>query len=214
MIKAVLFDLDGTLLDSVPNIMVSFEHTLKEMQIPFDEHQLRCLIGVPTEGQGRILAGDKKEDFAQIYRDFYRSLPHAPLFEGTKDMLEELGKQKLSKALVTSKIAGSAKKNLITLEIEEYFDFLIGADDVTNPKPHPEPLLKALEKLEISNDEAIYVGDSSFDVEAAQAAGVRVVAVSWGARIKEDLWKMNPTVVIDNWSELMSWLEKNGEVCI
>ena len=207
MIKAVIFDLDGTLLDSVPNIMLSFEHTLKQMQLPFNESLLRGLIGVPTEGQGNLLAGDRKEEYSQVYRDFYRSLPHAPLFEGTKEMLIELGNRGFSRALVTSKIAGSARKNLVTLGVDDYFDLLIGADDVINPKPHAEPLLTALDKLSINKDEAVYVGDSSFDIDCAKGAGVRVIGVSWGARTKEDLIKMNPDLVVDSWDEMLDWLQ-------
>ena len=109
-------------------------------------------------------------------------------------------------ALVTSKSSRSAKRALEHTQIAGRFDSIVTADDVVRFKPHPEPILKALSELKVPRDQAIYVGDSMFDVDAAQKAKVTMAAVSWGARSREDLLIECPESVFDTWQEFLVWL--------
>ncbi|MFQ3548370.1 MAG: HAD-IA family hydrolase [Armatimonadota bacterium] len=205
-LKAVLFDLDGTLLDSVSIIMRASERVLNDMNIEFVPEQIRSRIGIPLHVQAVDLAKDRSEEFIERYRHIYRAYQgeNQVMFADTEKMLEELKKRGYILGVVTSKVAVSAKRSLVALGICDYFDIIISADDVDNPKPHPEPLIKALEILGLENNEAVYVGDSYFDIDCAKSANVTFIGVDWGARSFEELISYDADYVIKTWNEMLS----------
>ncbi len=208
-IKAVLFDLDGTLLDSVPIILKSAVKVFADMGLPYDEVAVRKAIGIPLTVQAKQFAGVKHVEFVEMYRRVYKDMQarELVLFDGTREMLERLEKDGYQMGLVTSKARHSAEAAVESAGLADYFDLMITADDVERPKPDPEPILTACEKLRLDKRQVVYVGDSLFDIDSAQAAGVRVVAVSWGARNKNDLDLMCPDIVVDNWTEMLDWIQ-------
>jgi pyrophosphatase PpaX len=212
MIKAILFDLDGTLLDSVPTILSSNHRVCTAMGIPYDETTLRGWIGIPLEDQAQRLAEGREKEYVENYRKAYwdAQMNNLKLFPGTAKMLDDLRLYGYKTALVTSKGSKITRMTLELSGIAEKFDVIVAAEDTKEHKPHPAPILKGLELLGIKPEEAIYVGDSFFDVDAAQHANVRMAAVSWGARNKDDLELMCPDTVFDTWQGFVTWLDGPG----
>lgn len=211
-LKAVLFDLDGTLLDSVPAILNSNRQVCIEMGIPYDEVKMRNWIGIPLKAQAHKLVPDRELEFMDVYRKVYRELqdPDTHLFSGTIPMLDSLRAQGYHTGLVTSKNSRGTTRIVDLIGLRDKFDAIISADEVENAKPHPEPILTALEMLNVTPEEAVYVGDSLFDADAAHSAGVKFVAVTWGARTKEDLLLMCPEAIFDTWEDFLVWLGRRG----
>ncbi len=208
-IKAILFDLDGTLIDTIGVILRSSREVCASMGLPYDETQMRNWIGIPLTVQAQLLTRERDQEFMDTYRDVYRNY-HADgdrLFDGTLEMLDRLHALGLKVALVTSKNAAGTTRVLGALGLGGKFEVVISADDVTNPKPHPEPITKGLQALGVTAEESVYVGDSFFDYESADAAGVPMVAVTWGARTREDLETLSPAGVFDTWGSFLSWAE-------
>lgn len=206
--KAVLFDLDGTLLNSIPVILKATKEVFTVMGIKNDVSDMQKMIGVPLEVQAKMFAKDRDAEFIDTYRAYYRKYTDQDmsLYPQTLEMLDVLKSGGFVTALVTSKAAKSAARAVEKTGMGGIFDIIVSADDVTRPKPDPEPLLKALAMLSLKPEEALYVGDSLFDIDAAQKAGIAVAAVSWGARSREDLLLQHPDGVFDTWNEFLSWL--------
>lgn len=206
--KAILFDLDGTLLDSVPTIIKVTRETLESMGIQIDDLTIRHAIGIPLKVQGRRFAPGREQQFIDDYRTVYfRHLNEdARLFPGTREMLETLRADGCLTAIVTSKNTRGTSKAIELTGLDGLFDLVITADDVTHCKPEPEPLLKAMQLLGVTPEESLYVGDSAFDVDMAQRAGVMMAAVSWGARTHEELAMICPDGVVDDWREFVGLL--------
>lgn len=206
---AVFFDLDGTLLDSVPMIIRVTGDTLAAMGIQVDDETLRHAIGVPLKVQAHRFAPGREQQFLEDYRAAY--LPHASkdsrLFPGTKQMLDELRANDVLIGLVTSKNARGTSRAIELSGLTGKFDCIITADDVQQYKPHPEPLEKAMSQLGVAPAESLYVGDSAYDIDMAQRAGVRMIGVTWGARTRDELELICPDGVVDNWQEFLETIK-------
>lgn len=203
--RAILFDLDGTLLDSVPMIVKVTREALESMGIHFDDVTIRHSVGLPLKVQAHRFARDREQEFIDIYRGIYRErlAEEARLFPGTLEMLSTLRSKGCLTAVVTSKSARGTARVLESSGLSGMFEGVVTADDVTHPKPDPEPLQKAIEQLQVTGAESLYVGDSAFDVEMARRACVRMVAVSWGARTRDELKLICSDGVVDNWQQLL-----------
>ncbi len=209
--KAVLFDLDGTLLDSVPMIVKVTREALEAMGIHFDDVTLRHAVGLPLTVQARRFARDREQEFTDIYRGiyFHNLADEIRLFPGTMEMLSKVREAGCLTGVVTSKSARGTTRAIETSGMTDMFDCVVTADDVTNYKPHPEPLVKALAQLGVAPKESLYVGDSAFDVDMAKKADVLMVAVSWGARTREELGPICPNGVVDSWAQFLDLVMLN-----
>ena len=181
----VLFDLDGTLVDSAAAILGSFHHateTVLSRRFP-DEQILAQIGGTNLTYQMRLLdpEGERVDELIRVYRE-HNDPQYSTLacFEGVVGVLEQLREEGRRLGVVTAKRKPTVERVFAGAGIGAYFDVVVGSDDTERHKPHPEPVLKALELLDAEPHEAAYVGDSPFDVEAARAAGVFAVAVGWG----------------------------------
>jgi pyrophosphatase PpaX len=179
----VLFDLDGTLVDSGAIILGSFHHateTVLQRRFP-DEQILAHVGGSNLTEQMQLLAPDRVEELVRVYRD-HNDPQYADLgcFEGMIDVLATLDREGRRLGVVSAKRKATVQRVFDGAGVGVYFDVVVGSDDTERHKPHPEPVLKALELLDARPEEAAYVGDSPFDVAAARAAGVYAVAVGWG----------------------------------
>lgn len=203
--RAILFDLDGTLLDSVPVILNATERVFAEMQLPYDEVAVRRSIGIPLVVQAVKWAGDRAEEFRERYRPIYNAMQEEQvrLFPNTREMLQTVRREGFLTGIVTSKGARGTQRALDKAGISSLFDTVVTADDVVLYKPHPAPILKALENLALEPREALYVGDSFFDAEAAHAAGVDMAGVSWGVVSREELLPKCSAGVFDTWDEFL-----------
>ncbi|MHB8642956.1 MAG: HAD-IA family hydrolase [Gaiellaceae bacterium] len=179
----VLFDLDGTLVDSAEIILNSFHHateTVLQRRFPDDEI-LAQVGGSNLETQMARLDPARVDELVRVYRahndPFYMQLA---CFDGVVDVLAQLKDEGRRLGVVSAKRKPTVELVFEGAGIGRYFDVIVGSDATTLHKPHPEPVLHALSLLAAGPEDAAYVGDSPFDMAAAKAAGVFAVAVAWG----------------------------------
>jgi pyrophosphatase PpaX len=209
--ETVLFDLDGTLIDSGAIILASMRHaaeTVLERRIA-DEELMAAVGGPGLVAQMRALDPERVDELVRVYREHNEPL-HAELqaCEGILGVLPELRRRGARLGIVTAKRLATVRLAFdVISDLEAYFDVVVGSDETERHKPHPDPILLALERLPASPDTAAYVGDSPFDVQAAKAAGVRAVAVTWG-RIhdEERLAREEPDALVHTAEELLAAL--------
>lgn len=182
-VKTILFDLDGTLLDTNRMIIESWKHTHRQLkQIEKDEAEIIATFGEPLK---QTLASEfpdvPVEKSAKIYREFQagRFFEMLDIFPGIPEMLEALKTKGYQMGVVTSRLKESSIRGLQKYDLLPYFDGIVTADDCDKHKPDPEPILKALEMLGAKPEETVMVGDSIFDIGCAQNAGTRSVYVAW-----------------------------------
>jgi pyrophosphatase PpaX len=179
----VLFDLDGTLVDSAAIILGSFHHATETvLRRRFPDEQIRSQIGgTNLAHQMELLDPDRSEELVRVYRE-HNDPQYSELvcYPGMLDVLARLKDEGRTLGIVTAK-----RKHTVDLVFEgsgigDYFDTVVGSDDTERHKPDPEPVLKALELLDARPADVAYVGDSPFDMAAAKSAAVFAVAVGWG----------------------------------
>ncbi len=207
--KAIIFDLDGTLLDSVATIVTVTRTTLESMGIDLDDATMRNAIGVPLAVQAKWFAPGREQDFINRYRAAYieQGGHTSKLFPGTKEMLTTLRSRGCATGIVTAKNAKGTNRAIEMSDMADLFDCVVTADDVTEHKPHPAPVYKAMEVLGVTADQSLYVGDSIFDVHMAQHAGMAMVGVSWGARSREELMVNGSNKVVDDWEQFLRLID-------
>lgn len=206
----VLFDLDGTLIDTGPIILASFRHatrTILGREIP-DERLMAHVGGFGLRQQMRLLDEERADELVRCYREHNEPL-HAEVraFPGMAGVLAQLAAEGRRLGIVSTKRRTTIELAFEHVPIGGYFDVVVGSDDTERHKPHPDPLLYALSSLAASPREAAYVGDAPFDVEAAKAAGVFSVAVAWGGiHPRERLEAAAPDVLVSSPEELLGVL--------
>jgi pyrophosphatase PpaX len=206
----VLFDLDGTLIDSGEIILASFRHatrTVLAREIP-DEVLAAAVGGSNIYEQMRAFDEDRADELVRVYREHNEPL-HDDLvaFAGIESLLGRLRAEGRRLGIVTAKRRQTVDLAFAILPLEQYFSTVVTAEQTENHKPHPEPVLTALERLEAEPREAAFVGDSPFDMGAGKAAGVFTVAVSWGKiHSAERLVAAGADVVVHSPEELLDVL--------
>lgn len=200
--QTVLFDLDGTIIDSVRLILDSYHHTLRIHGRPAvtDADWLRG-VGTPLRAQLAPFCRDEAEMEAMIatYRE-YNLLHHdasVTPYHGVVEVIRAVRASGIRLALVTSKNRHGSLRGLTVAGLAEAFDLLVCADDVVHPKPHPEPVLKALAHFGADPRATVFVGDSVHDMQSGRSAGVETAAVLWGPFGRADLEAEAP----DYWLE-------------
>jgi pyrophosphatase PpaX len=197
LLRATLFDFDGTLVDTTDLIYQSMRHAAGEvLGREISREVLMANVGQPLPRQMELLSAEHAEALLDSYR-LHNEENHDALikeFPGVEESLARLRSAGVRVAVVTSKRRFSVDMALKTFPgLGAVVDQWVTMEDTTEHKPRPEPLLKGLELLgKIPKEEAAYVGDSPFDVAAAKAAGVRSVAVSWGAFSEDALRAAEP----------------------
>lgn len=206
----VLFDLDGTLVDSGAMILASFRHatrTVLAREIP-DEALLAHVGGSTLAEQMRAIDPARVDDLVASYREHNEPL-HDELqpCAGIVDVVERLRAEGRRLGVVTAKRQATVALAFRVLPLAHLFDAVVASDDVARGKPYPDGILRALELLDARPEEAAYVGDSPFDVEAAKRAGVHAVAVGWGGiHPRERLETARPDVFVERPEELLGRL--------
>ncbi len=206
----VLFDLDGTVVDSGAIILASMKHATREvlgLEIP-DEELLQAVGGPGLEAQMRVFAPERVEELVRVYRAHNEPL-HDELEAcvGMEDVLVRLHEQGRRLGVVTAKRRATVDLAFARVPIGHLFETVVGGDETQRHKPDAEPLLLAAERMGADPAETAYVGDSPFDVRAAKAAGMRAVAVTWG-RIHDraKLEAEEPDAIVDTAEELLDVL--------
>ncbi len=202
-IKALIFDVDQTLLDTRDFIMHAFRHAFTMYGLPDEPEAYYPLMGKPLEEIYRIMApeSDTVRLCAAHTKFQVENLHLAKPFPEVQETLTQLRTQRIKMAVVSSRGGSTVSKTLELAGIATYFDVVIDGSSVTNLKPDPEGILKAIARLDAKAHETVMVGDTDIDVLAGQNALVRTVVVSYGAR-GEKVRGYNADFVIDHFSEL------------
>ncbi len=187
----ILFDLDGTLIDSTEAILESFYASFKAFNFPIpSDEKIKSFIGLPLDIMFVKLgvSQEKKWEFVDAYKKHYRPISKQ------KTTLLPFAKEAIIKAneiatlgIVTTKTSLYSKELMEHFGVMQYFEVLIGRDDVENPKPHPEPIFKALEKLDTQNKKIYMIGDTCLDCISAKKAGINSIGVHSGYGDRKDL---------------------------
>lgn len=215
-VRAVLFDLDGTLIDSAPDLAgaanaLRAEHGLDAL--PYE--QLRPMVGAGARGMIGVAFGvapgdERFEALRDAFLDRYERglLNLTRPFDGVLSLLAALEAASLGWGIVTNKAARFAVPVARGLQLQPTADALICGDTTPHAKPHPEPLLEAARRMGVSPAQCVYVGDDLRDVQAGRAAGMATVAASWGyLGLGEGIEAWGADAVIDRPAELLNWLE-------
>ncbi len=216
--EAILFDLDGTLVDSAPDLTAALNHTLEILDMKIhDESKVRGWIGNGvekllhrglTDSHNGIASGD---DFWRAKNIFYsrykeQSGQYSKLYPGVVETLKRLNQKGIGLACITNKDRCFTLPLLENLAISQYFQQVVCGDDLTNKKPHPEPLLYAASRLGTTPDKCLMVGDSASDVGAAVAAKMPVVCVDYGYSQGINLSSLEINGMISNINQLEDYI--------
>ncbi|WP_067840248.1 pyrophosphatase PpaX [Amphibacillus sediminis] len=209
-IKTILFDLDGTLIDTNELIIASFDHTLKKHTgRTYSREEILPFIGPPLIESLSAVDQTQAEEMMATYRE--HNLAHhdhyVKAYPTVVDTIQTLHQQGFKLGIVTTKITDTAKLGLAKTGLEPYFDVVIGLDEVEHAKPHPEPIFKALEALGATPFDALMVGDNYHDIEAGQNAGTQTAGVAWAIKGRETLAALKPTYMLEQMKDLLTILE-------
>ncbi|ALC82427.1 MULTISPECIES: pyrophosphatase PpaX [Bacillus] len=206
-VNTILFDLDGTLINTNELIIASFLHTL-EHYFPgkYKREQVLPFIGPSLHTTFTGLKPGHEEDMIKMYREFNHKM-HDELvteYETVYETLEQLKQSGFKLGIVTTKLKNTVTMGLKVTGLERFFEAIVTLDDVENEKPHPEPVLKALKQLNSKPGEAIMVGDNYHDIESGKSAGTKTAGVAWSIKGKDYLAKYKPDYMLDKMSDLIA----------
>ncbi len=218
--KLLLFDFDGTLIDSVPDLAASVNFMLKQLNREiFDEDTIRSWVGNGAKTLVKRAIENSFKNNTQLSDTFFQKaldifLTHyknnlcnnTQLYDNVAQTLHKLHKQGYTLAIITNKPYDFIAPILQSLQLNELFTLLLGADSLQEKKPHPQPLLYACEKLGFTPNEALMIGDSKNDILAAQAAEIESVGVTYGYNYDEDISTYKPDAIINDFSKLLKLL--------
>jgi phosphoglycolate phosphatase len=211
----IVFDWDGTLLDSAEAIGECIRHAARELGLPVPApERARHVIGLGLRDSLRLavpeLPAERTLEFVESYRREFRAREdRMQLFPGAAELLGELRGRGHVLAVATGKSRQGLERALDATGLRAYFAASRCADETT-PKPHPAMLHELMQALEAPRDRALMIGDTSHDVQMAAAAGVDAVAVCYGAHAGEDLRALKPRACVDSINELRRWLTSNA----
>lgn len=201
----VLFDLDGTVIDSGAIILASMRHAAETVVGGewTDDDLMKAVGGPGLEAQMVALDADRVDELVRVYRAHNEPLHDTLEFCGDMDVvLARLKERGHRLGIVTAKRRVTVELAFAKLPFEHLFETVVGGDETAHHKPDPEPLLLGLERLGAGAAEAAYVGDSPFDMQAAKAAGLYAIGVSWG-RIHAAAKLVDADVIVDRPEELL-----------
>lgn len=205
--RGVLFDLDGTLLDTTRLILNSFRYAYQvHYQRDVDEKIVRAYFGRPLLDAMRVLGPDKAEQLVHTYRE-YNLAHHDELvscFTGMYETVWQLYNHGVAMAVVTSKTSGTALRGLKLYDMDKYFAAVIGVEESTRHKPDPEPVLIALSRLKLPAQACLMVGDSPHDIISGRRAGVTTAAVKWTSVPWKDVVASRPDFVVNTPTDILT----------
>ena len=221
--ELLLFDLDGTLIDSVPDLAKALNATLRELDLPtYDEATVRTWIGngaavlvkrglvgrreIDREPEG-VLFRRAMEIFLKRYAAVLNDA--TGLYPEVKETLQKLEDQGYQMAIVTNKPSQFVAPILKNLAIESHFDYIVGGEDLPRKKPDPLPLLHSCDVLGCKPEAAVMIGDSSNDILAARAAGIPVIAVTYGYSAGRPVGDLGADAVVERFGEILDFFERS-----
>lgn len=215
MIRSILFDLDGTLLDTLDDLANSVNYALRTHHLPERSHtEIRSFLGngirnLMLDAVGRGMSDEAFEPVFQTFRIYYveHCLDKSKPFAGIIDLLKALQQRGITMAVVSNKLH-PAVVELNERFFKDYITSAVGESATVRRKPNPDAVLAALSELGCSKDEAVYVGDSEVDLHTAQNAGMQCMLVLWGFR-DEDFLRSLPgaSLFAQCPADILSWLD-------
>lgn len=207
--STVLFDLDGTLVDSISLILDSYRYALEQMGIEAQDQEILDTIGIPLKEACSGFAGARGEELLKCYIDYQETIHDQRIKEytGTSSLLKLLSSRGYRLGVVTSKRKVMAKRGIEVVGLDKYVEVLVAFEDTVAHKPDPEPVEKALQALGVTAKESIYVGDSIYDIRSGKNAGVATAGVTWGVSSEEDMLQEGPDVIVCDWGDLLTFLD-------
>ena len=212
-ISTVLFDFDGTVMDTREVILQSWQHTFRTLEgKEHDPAEIYRTFGEPLEyTMHNLFPHVDARAAVDIYRSYHKNNfgELIRVFPGISELLERLKADGYQIGLVTSRLRNTTVEGLEAYGLLRYFDELVTCDDTAKHKPDPEPILAALRKLNSKPEQAVMVGDTMFDIGCARNAGVMSVLVNWSVSVSEEekTGPDGPDFVIDKAADLLKILE-------
>ncbi|WP_173915647.1 pyrophosphatase PpaX [Halobacillus sp. Marseille-Q1614] len=205
-INTILFDLDGTLIDTNELIIASFTHTLQtHADRPYSREEIIQFIGEPLRDSLASVNEESVEEMIATYRE--HNIAHhdqyVKAYDGVLESIRTLKRQNYQLGIVTTKMRQTVEIGLNMTELDSLFDTVVTLDDVVHAKPHPEPVMKALNTLDASAAQTIMVGDNTHDIEAGKNAGTKTAGVAWTVKGREVLDELRPDYMLTNMRELL-----------
>ena len=208
MIKAAVFDLDGTLIDSTDAIVESFMHTFDVLEMPRPPRDAVVKsIGFTLEQQFEQFATIDANECARVYREYYATIccEKTFLLPGAAKSLRRFADAGITLGFASSKRRHFCEVILEHLGVLDYFATRLGPEDITHPKPHPEAVARSAEMQGVTPRELYFIGDTSFDVLAARAAGARCLCVTTGYNTRAELEALQPEAIFDTLHDLTDY---------
>ncbi|MBM7704504.1 pyrophosphatase PpaX [Metabacillus iocasae] len=208
-VNTILFDLDGTLIDTNELIVSSFLHTLDHFYPnQYTREDVHAFMGPPLYDTFVKMDKDRVDEMVQYYRDY--NIGNHDLFvkefEGVMEAVQWLHEQNYKLGIVTTKQRNTVMMGLKLTQLDQFFDVIVTIDDVEHAKPHPEPIEKALIQLDAKPEETLMVGDNHHDIVGGQNAGTKTAGVAWSVKGREYLAGYNPDIMLDNMKDLIAIL--------
>ncbi|WP_082569530.1 HAD family hydrolase [Knoellia sp. Soil729] len=207
--QTIFFDLDGTLANTIPLIVASYQHAFREVRgEEIEDARARAWIGRPLLGALLEEDPERGHDLDRTYREWNLANTSRLIerYDGVPEMLSALTEAGADLHIVTSKRRDTARLALTGVGIDHLIDVTGALEDTARHKPDPEPLLVAAAKVGVDPSTAVYVGDATVDILAARAAGMAGVAVTWGAGERAALEATDPATVVDTVAQLTAYL--------
>ena len=217
-IRAVIFDLDGTLVDSAPDLMLATNHVLAQLERrPISMQEVRSFVGHGARAliaRGAAATGNTIDEktLSYYHAEFLRfyekniSVKSVP-FPGVIDLLERCATDGLKMGVCTNKYEGLSVRLLQALDMKKYFGAVVGADTVKIPKPDPAPYLETVKRLGVPAENSLLVGDSETDILTARAAGVPVIGVTFGYT-QMPVATYNPDYLVSHFDEIWDIIQR------
>ncbi len=210
-IKGVIFDLDGTLIDSYQAIYLSFQYAYGKMGLPpLSFEDSRKVVGLGLTITFNDLVGPERTPEAlRFFRERYDEVfaENTHLLPGAREVVAELNRRGIRQAVATNKLGRFSRAIIKHFGMEKFFVAILGDEDVSMNKPDPEMLLSALGKMALPREGVVMVGDSLIDIQSAKNTGIRVFAIPSGVTKREVLEQAGPTAVLDRLMDLLKYAD-------
>ncbi|KEK24582.1 HAD family hydrolase [Bacillus gaemokensis] len=181
--KGIIFDIDGTILDTEKAVLYSLQKTLQEEGIHCSLEELRFALGIPGKVALKKLSVMNIEE---VHKKWIQNMTgfknEVAVFEGIAEVIRIVSTYNIQTGIVTSKTRQEFIDDFEPFGLHSYFEHSICVEDTDNHKPHPEPLVTCLQRLNVDAKEAVYIGDSLYDLQCAKEAGVKFGLALWGAK--------------------------------
>ena len=215
--KAVIFDFDGTLADTIPGIVLAMQSALRIAGLPVaDGDAIRKAIGLPLSETLKVsgVPEDMGEYVGRIYREQFdlKAIGLISVFEGVTEILSQLRRDGLLLSIASSRHMNSLGKILDAKDLWKYFDAVAPANGDYRPKPAPDMALHLISRMNVKASGTLVVGDTTFDLEMGRSAGCRTCGVTYGNHGREKLLSASPDFIIDDFRELPSVIERLNTV--